>query len=453
MATAAPQRAYRLPDAVLLLLLLMLPNMLLLGAAEGRGGGPTILFWLLLLLPLLLVSWLLTCCEPEETADGHRAAALRVPRDGGVATAFEGLVAPFVRPRRSYIEGGVPIVEGTPLTPARNLFAELDRRLSPHQIVPLVEPLDQGAVRVVGLPKSIDGQLRARSSPVVNVLLLAATVLTTVYAGARQQGINLLADPSQFPAGVPYALSLLAILGVHELGHYVMARKHGVDVTLPYFIPVPMGLGTFGAFIQMKSVIKTRRAVFDIGVAGPLAGLVIAVPLLYFDVTTAPAVPADDNRFALHTGSSLFLAWLYQLAHSGDIGAAAVNLSPVGYAGWIGVFVTGLNLLPVGQLDGGHIAYALFGRRHARTASIATVLLIAALGVLVWPGLLTWALIVALLAGFSHMPALDDVTPPDGKRFALGIPTLLLPLLILSPLPGTVGSPTLDSPYQGSPEL
>jgi membrane-associated protease RseP (regulator of RpoE activity) len=231
-------------------------------------------------------------------------------------------------------------------------------------------------------------------------------------------------------------MSLLAILGVHELGHYFMARRHGVNVTLPYFIPVPIGLGTFGAFIQMKSLIKSRRAVFDIGIAGPLAGLVVAVPLLYIGLADATSIPAPQEPFGVHTRSSLLLAMLYQAAHGGDLGVAAVTLSPVAYAGWIGLFVTALNLLPVGQLDGGHVAYALFGRRHATRVSVLVVVLMVGLGLFVWPGLLMWALIVSLLAGFAHMPALDDVTPPDVTRFALGAVALVLPILIMMPMPG-----------------
>ena len=246
-ATEASGRVYRLADALVLLLLLMLPVMLVLGAAEGRPGAPTALFWLLLLLPLILVAWLLTCCEPEETSAGPRVAALHVPRDAAVAAAFESLVASFVRPRRSYVEAGVPVTEGIPQVRASQLFSQLERHLAPHQVIPLVEELEGGAVRVIGLPKGVDGRLRSGSSPVINLVLLAATVVTTVYAGARQQGVNLLESPGQFAVGLPYAMSLLSVLGVHELGHYFMARRHGVDVTLPYFIPVPMGLGTFGA--------------------------------------------------------------------------------------------------------------------------------------------------------------------------------------------------------------
>jgi membrane-associated protease RseP (regulator of RpoE activity) len=150
----------------------------------------------------------------------------------------------------------------------------------------------------------------------------------------------------------------------------------------------------------------------------------------------------------MQTGSSLLLALMYQLVHGGDLGTATVRLSPVAYAGWIGLFVTALNLMPVGQLDGGHIAYGLFGRRHAKAIGIGSVLVMLGLGFFVWPGLLTWALLIALIAGFSHMPALDDVTPPDRRRFALGALAFVLLALILLPVPAVVRLMNLDSPYQ-----
>ena len=449
MAINESTRVYRLADALVLLLLSMVPVMVLLAAAEGQAASPTVFFWLVLLLPMVLVAWLLSWRDPEESTNGHRVAAIRVARVEGLAAEFEQLVTPFVRPSRSYVEAGVPVVEGTPVVPAKGLFPQLERRLAPRRIIPFIEELVDGRVRVVGLPGEVDARLRTRSSPAVHVLLFVATVITAVYAGARQRGVNLLDEPSLFPIGLPYAVSLLTILGVHEFGHYAMARRHRVAVTLPYFVPFPMGLGTLGAFIQMKSLIKTRRAIFDIGIAGPLAGLAVALPLLYFGVRTESASSGDGSRFAVDAGSSMFLALLQQVAYGGDIGTAAVNLSPVAFAAWIGVFATALNLLPVGQLDGGHIAYALVGRRHARVVSVATVSLMAGLGLFVWPGLLTWALIVTLIAGFSHMPALDDVTPPDAKRFALGVLTLALPILIVLPVPTSVEAPTLDSPYQG----
>jgi membrane-associated protease RseP (regulator of RpoE activity) len=141
---------------------------------------------------------------------------------------------------------------------------------------------------------------------------------------------------------------------------------------------------------------------------------------------------------------------MYQLANGGSLAqtaGAVVQLSPLALAGWIGLIVTALNLLPVGQLDGGHIAYALVGRRYARVISIVTVMLMFALALTVWPGLLMWALIVTLIAGFSHMPALDDLTAPDAKRYALGVLALALLVLIVTPLPGAMRGMLLDCPY------
>jgi membrane-associated protease RseP (regulator of RpoE activity) len=240
---------------------------------------------------------------------------------------------------------------------------------------------------------------------------------------------------------------LLAILGVHEFGHYFMARRHGVDVTLPFFIPVPMGLGTFGAFIQMKSLIRSRRAVFDIGIAGPLAGLVVALPALYFGLRGTPPLADELHTTGVYSGSSLLLALVYQFANGGELGTAVIRLSPVAFAGWIGLFITALNLLPVGQLDGGHIAYGLFGQRRARQIGIGAFVVMLGLGLSVWPGLLTWAVLIALIAGFAHMPALDDVTPPDGKRFALGALALTVLVLTLMPLPLGMRGLMLDCPY------
>jgi membrane-associated protease RseP (regulator of RpoE activity) len=204
-------------------------------------------------------------------------------------------------------------------------------------------------------------------------------------------------------------------------------------VTPPYFIPVPFGLGTFGAFIQIKSLVKTRRAVFDIGIAGPLAGLVVAVPLLYLGLRNSALVPAPPLGAAAYTQPSLLLALMARAVYGDAPAGVAVQLSPVAFAAWIGIFVTGLNLLPVGQLDGGHIAYALVGSRRARLVGMTTVALMVLAGIFLWPGLLTWALVVALMAGFSHLPALDDITPPDTPRVVLGVATLLLVPLVLLP--------------------
>jgi membrane-associated protease RseP (regulator of RpoE activity) len=443
----ATKPSFRLAHAVLVFLLFLLPTMWLVGAAEGVGGRPTLVFWLLLILPLLILPWLLSCCEPEETTNGHKAAARKVQHDSAIGDRFASLVAPQIDVQRSYVEQGMPVAEGMLRAGSTHAFRELEKRLAPWHVTPLLESLGGKAVRVLGLPAVVEERLRGGSSPGINILLFLATLATTVFAGAMHRGVNLLQDPARFAVGLPYAVALLAILGVHEMGHYVVARWHGVRVTLPYFIPVAMGLGTFGAFIQIKSLIKSRRAVFDVGIAGPLAGLLVALPALYFGLQYTQVVPTNAAA-GMQTGSSLLLALMYQLVHGGDLGTATVRLSPVAHAGWIGLFVTALNLMPVGQLDGGHIAYGLFGRRYARAIGIGSVLVMIGLGLSVWPGVLTWALLITLLAGFSHMPALDDVTPPDGRRFALAALALVVLLLIIVPVPGALQEITLDSPYQ-----
>jgi membrane-associated protease RseP (regulator of RpoE activity) len=442
----ARRRSFSLVQALLLVLVSLLPLMLLLGATEGTGSRPGPLFWLLLVLPLLLVPWLLTCCEPEETAEGHAAIARTLERDESIGARLEALVSPDIDVRRTYLDHGLPVAEGELRVESARAFAGLERRLQQARAIPLLESLGGRAVRVLLLPRALEERIRRRPSYLMNVVLFLATVMTTVYAGALHQGVNVLAEPGRFLLGLPYALALLGVLGVHEMGHYVTARRHGVEVTPPFFIPVPMGLGTFGAFIQMKSLIRSRRAVFDIGIAGPLAGLVVAIPALYIGLHDSQSF-ADAAAGGLETRSSLLLALLYQAVHGGALGTDAVRLSPVAYAGWVGLFVTALNLLPVGQLDGGHIAYGLFGRRHAKAISVVSILAMLALGLFVWPGLFTWALLISLLAGFTHMPALDDVTPPDSKRFALGVLALAILALIVLPVPGELPF-RLDSPYQ-----
>jgi membrane-associated protease RseP (regulator of RpoE activity) len=253
-------------------------------------------------------------------------------------------------------------------------------------------------------------------------------------------GVDLLQEPARFLAGLPYSLTLLLILGAHELGHYFAARAHHMKVTLPYFIPVPFGLGTFGAFIQLRSPAENRRALFDVGVAGPLAGLVFAIPALWIGLrysrVLAPEELADHMHGGIGVGSSALLALTAKLA-LGDALAEGhrLLLHPLAFAGWLGLLVTALNLLPIGQLDGGHIADAMFGR--ARSAAIGTAALFALvfLGLFVWSGLLTWAFIVYFIAGGKGLPPLNDISRMGVGRLAIGAFALVLLFLILAPVP------------------
>ncbi len=287
------------------------------------------------------------------------------------------------------------------------------------------------------------GVLRAAASnPLVNIVLLLATIVTTLMAGAGLAGFNLLellpaawntgAWTQLIPAlaaGVPFAGTLLFILGVHEMGHYVAGRLHGVQVTLPYFIPVPFGLGTFGAFIQMKSPVENRKQLFDVGLAGPLAGLVVAVPLMVVGLLQSQVV-ARGNVAPM--GSSLLLRALIDVfvPHASN---QVIALSPIAIAAWFGLLVTGFNLLPMGQLDGGHVAYAVLGKL-AQPVAMLTFLAMLVLGYTTWAGWYTWAFF-AFITGLRHPAPLNDITPLDWGRRLVGLGSLALLFLLITPRP------------------
>jgi membrane-associated protease RseP (regulator of RpoE activity) len=292
--------------------------------------------------------------------------------------------------------------------------------------------------------------------PLVNIALLVATLATTTFAGAAHQGINLLDQPEAWTAGLPYGIGVMLILGVHEMGHYLTARYHGVPVSLPYFIPVPFALGTFGAFIRLPPLLKARRQLFDIGVAGPLAGLAVAIPALALGLQRSTVLPVEAAGAAtahMAQGVSVNASILFALVSRAAIGESLttghyVVLHPLAFAGWLGLMITALNLLPVGQLDGGHIAHALFGRRRAQTVGNATLMALVGLGLFVWSGLLFWALVVFFIAGRPGMPPMEDVTPLDPRRRALAWSSFALLALILLPLPHAISPEIgLHCPY------
>lgn len=265
-----------------------------------------------------------------------------------------------------------------------------------------------------------------------NALLLVATLATTTWAGASHQGVDPLATPGRWAAGLPYAVALMLILGVHEMGHYVAARLRRVKVTLPYFIPAPFFLGTFGAFIRMEGRVRDRNTVFDVGASGPFAGLFVAMAAVVIGVAGGPAGPAAGHGMV--PGSSFLFALLFRAAGGGDPGLSTA-LNPIAFAGWLGLLVTALNLIPVGQLDGGHVAYALVGRRTARKIGAGVVAGMVALGILASPHWLMWAGLVWFIAGVDHAPAVNDLRPLSGGRRILGFVTLVVFVSIIAPWP------------------
>ncbi|MBI3734127.1 MAG: site-2 protease family protein [Chloroflexi bacterium] len=277
----------------------------------------------------------------------------------------------------------------------------------------------------------------------VNLILLALTVVTTMLVGSQYRqacnnliggpiSLDVLGSPLRLLQGLPFSLGVLLILGAHELGHYFLARRHQIAVTLPYFIPVPIGLGTLGAFIRIKAPIDSRRSLFDVGIAGPLAGLVVAFPVLLIGLALSDVRPCGSTVL----GQSLLINGLSALINGAHARGWALIMHPLAYAGWVGFLMTGINLLPIGQLDGGHIAYAIFGR-YAAPLATGTLLTMVALS-LIYPGWLVWVLLIFTF-GVRHPPPLNDVTPLDRRRRVLGLATLVFTLLIIVPVPFQVG--------------
>lgn len=301
---------------------------------------------------------------------------------------------------------------------------------------------------VFALVPNPQAQAQERTKPLTRpglaLGLLLVTLITTTGAGARLMGLTEAeqqADPSLLWQGLPYALALMLILGCHEMGHYLTARRYRMEATLPYFIPIPFFLGTFGAFIQLRSPVPHRRALFDVGIAGPLAGLVVTVPLLLWGLAQSTVVPMPDSGSsllsfeAINPTASVLLALMIKLALGAQVGLdQAVQLHPVAIAGCLGLVVTALNLMPVGQLDGGHIVHAMYGQRTGALIGQVARLLVLALA-FVHPELLIWAILLFLIPAVDQ-PALNDISELDGRRDLLGLFALTLLILIVLPLPG-----------------
>ncbi len=274
------------------------------------------------------------------------------------------------------------------------------------------------------------------SSPWLHVVLFLATLATTTLAGAFGAGENPFVSPPALLAGLPFSLTLLAILFSHEMGHWLLARHHRVPTSLPYFIPAPPFLvGTFGAFIRMRGTPRSRQALFDIGAAGPWAGFVVALPAIMLGLAWSEVRPLEASAaLGLSFGNSILFAGLTQLilgVHPDDV---TILLHPVALAGWFGLFVTFLNLLPVGQLDGGHVAYALFGRSHRWIARLFMGVLLV-LGIQGWDGWFLWVFLLAFVIRVDHPDTADRETPLDRRRKLAAWLTVLLFVLTFMPEP------------------
>jgi membrane-associated protease RseP (regulator of RpoE activity) len=282
--------------------------------------------------------------------------------------------------------------------------------------------------------------LRSRPRPRVRLqlLLYALTALTTFAAGAvGWEPLLLGVDDADIAAavsehwgrGLVYTAAVMAVLTAHEAGHFIAARLHGIPATLPFFIPMPILLtGTLGAVIGMEGSRADRRQLFDIAIAGPLAGLVVAIPLMTFGLIWGTA--GEMNPFAL----APLAVWIQSVVRPDLPAGMTVTPNPLFMAGWVGLLVTGLNMIPVSQLDGGHVCYAVFGRRGnwvARTALIVSILTVIISGQTNWVALI----VIVTFLGVDHPPIREERQPLDPFRSALGIACFLIPIVTFMPEP------------------
>lgn len=283
----------------------------------------------------------------------------------------------------------------------------------------------------------------------LHVLFFLATLFTTTALGARLQhnfrnqlppfdlehDLAAFADAVREPRllldGLPYALALLLVLLAHEAGHWFACFYHNIDASLPYFLPAPTFIGTFGAFIRFRSAVKSRRELFDVGVAGPLAGFLFVIPVLGVGMALSRVAPGIGQQSEIQFGSPLLMRlieiWLFPGAASEDI-----YLHPVARAAWVGLLATSLNLLPIGQLDGGHIVYACFGERH-RAISTAAIAVMALLGFVYWPWWV-WAVLLFFI-GRKHFHVYDAAPLGRARRRVFALVAIIF---VLSFIPAPV---------------
>ena len=271
----------------------------------------------------------------------------------------------------------------------------------------------------------------------IHWILFLLTIFTTLLAGAMMEGALVFSKPLEILKGIPFSITLMLILGTHEFGHYYYAQKHKVDATLPYFLPAPPFLfliGTFGAFIKIKSPIYRKDALLQIGAAGPIAGFIIAVPALLVGLKLSTVVEKVDINNAIMLGDSLLMNLLTWVAYPNLLDTQDIMLHPMAFAGWIGLLVTMFNLLPIGQLDGGHVAYAMLGKKQNIIGKISFLALIPLSFIsLNW---LFWGVLLFFLMRSAKHPPINDINIPLSKfNKRIGYICLVIFILCFIPAP------------------
>jgi membrane-associated protease RseP (regulator of RpoE activity) len=294
-------------------------------------------------------------------------------------------------------------------------------------------------------------EIRKKNRIWINILLFSLTVVSAFLVGMTWSlsfkygdavnrdfpfslGERFFNDPQVIFLSVIYSAVLITILLGHELGHYLTCRRYRIEATLPYFIPAPTLIGTLGAFIKIKSPITHRQQLFDIGAAGPLAGFILALPALFIGLSLSKVVPALPSDESIAFGEPLLLKAIIALLFKNVPPGSDILLHPVAFAGWVGILVTAFNLFPLGQLDGGHIFFALVGRKAMHLAKLFLGIFVV-MGIFFWVGWFVWALLILLL-GLKHPPVFDEHVPLSRGRKAVGV--LIVVIFVLSFIPDPV---------------
>jgi Zn-dependent protease len=286
----------------------------------------------------------------------------------------------------------------------------------------------------------------------INILLFVVTVFTTfsvgislsinyLYTDTLSQDtqipmtLDMVMNPQVITLSLIYMVVLLGILLGHEFGHFLTCRYYKINATLPYFIPAPTLIGTLGAFIKIKSPITRKKQLFDIGVSGPLTGFILAVPALAYGLSLSKAIPPgfQEGEFVFVFGEPLILKIIGALVFKDVPSDYSVFLHPVAFAGWVGILVTSFNLFPVGQLDGGHVSYALLGEKSRQFGKFILVVF-AIMGFLFWIGWFIWAFLLTFL-GLKHPRVIDDAVPLSPRRKIVGYLMILIFILSFIPAP------------------
>jgi membrane-associated protease RseP (regulator of RpoE activity) len=313
-------------------------------------------------------------------------------------------------------------------------FSLLKKHLIEYKLLPMLKKREDGRI----LLYLYEWNPPKKSNNWVNLALFITTVFTTLWVGGMLAKPYEFSFPKGLVYGIPFSFTLLFILGSHELGHYFACKRLGINATLPYFIPVPppSPLGTFGAVIRIKSPIEDKNALIEVGAMGPLTGLVVAIPAMIIGLLLSETVPSGylEKETTVQLGNSILSLFLTNIVIK-EPSKGALLFHPVAWAAWIGMFVTAVNLLPIGQLDGGHISFAIFGKRHKVIGwTIIGVLLV--LGLIFWMGFILWAFLVSIM-GVRHPPPLNATEPLDKKHKTIGIISLVAFALTFVPAPFT----------------